>query len=350
MLSACDSLKGEMTATLRGRRAAGLRARVRVCFPVGVSRLHLWQRSCATMLAMPMNTETARALCDITSAFYRDNAVSFSSTRHSAWVGWERALDQAGFTMNKPPAHVLDVACGNMRFLDFLETRYPGCSFDYRAVDNCPALAGGVELGEAPGADDSAAMPKRASTVHFTGIDIAGALLEEGRRHALAAAFRGDPLADLAVCFGFFHHVPTMPAREELLRALVSGVRPGGAIIVSLWQFANNPDLARRARETDARARVELGLPQLDSGDYLLGWQNKPGAYRYCHSFTRQEADALVASVEGEAEPVARFEADGRTGNLNAYLVLRRASLPARNDPEPTGRVAGARLHAYKGS
>ena len=211
-------------------------------------------------------------------------------------------------------------------------------------MDNCPALAEGAEHGEAPGADDSVAVSKRASTVRFTGIDIAGALLEEGRRHALAAVFRGDPLADLAVCFGFFHHVPTMPAREELLRALVSGVRPGGAIIVSLWQFANSPDLARRARETDARARAELGLPQLDAGDYLLGWQNKPGAYRYCHSFTRQEADALVASVEGEAEPVARFEADGRTGNLNAYLVLRRASLPARNDPEPTGEAAGARF------
>lgn len=297
-----------------------------------------------------MNTETARALCDITSAFYRDNAASFSSTRHSAWAGWERALDQAGFTMNKPPAQVLDVACGNMRFLDFLEKRYPECSFDYRAVDNCSALAGGAEHGEAPGADDSAAASKRASTVHFAGIDIAGALLGKGQQHTLAAALRGDPLADLAVCFGFFHHVPTMPAREDLLRALVGSVRPGGTVVVSLWQFANSPDLARRARETNARARAELGLSQLDAGDYLLGWQNKPGAYRYCHSFTRQEADALVASVEGKAEPVARFEADGRTGNLNAYLVLRRVFLPARNDPEPTGKAAGARLHAYKGS
>ncbi len=372
------------------------------------------------MLAMPMNTETAHALCDITSAFYRDNAASFSSTRHGAWAGWERALDQAGFTPDMPPSRVLDVACGNMRFLDFLEKRYPGIPFDYRAVDNCPALAEGgapadarlgsslasallpsnasgesasatdaggcaprratgepasssatrstqgskcasraadeptcaegAERGEALCVDSSTAAPKNASTVRFTALDIAGALFGEDSQAALAAAFRNGSLADLAVCFGFFHHVPTTAARETLLRALVRGVRPGGGVVVSLWQFANSPDLVQRARETDARARAELGLPQLDAGDYLIGWQNKPGAYRYCHSFTEQEADALAASVEGEAETVARFEADGRTGNLNAYLVLRRVSLPVRNDLEPTGKAARVRLHAYKGS
>ena len=367
-----------------------------------------------------MNTETARALCDITSAFYRDNAASFSSTRHGAWAGWERALDQAGFTSDMPPSRVLDVACGNMRFLDFLKKRYPGNPFDYHAVDNCPALAEGgaladarlgsslasaslpsnasgesasvtdadgcaprratgepalssttqstqgpkcapraagelacaegAERGEALCVDSSTAAPKNASTVRFTALDIAGALFGEDPQAALGAALRNGSLADLAVCFGFFHHVPTTAARETLLRALVRGVRPGGIVVVSLWQFANSPELARRARETDARARAELGLPPLDEGDYLLGWQNKPGAYRYCHSFTRREADGLASSVAGEAELVARFEADGRTGNLNAYLVLRRASASVRNDLEPTGKAAGVRLHAYKGS
>ena len=326
-----------------------------------------------------MNTETARALCDITSAFYRDNAASFSSTRHGAWAGWERALDQAGFTCENPPARVLDVACGNMRFLGFLEKRHPGRSFDYRAVDNCSALARsgtpadarpsapvasgsrvpsgeagecalvgelasaasspsggnasdalglarGPERGKSPGASGRVDAPASASTVRFARVDIANALLGESLQAALAPALQGEPLADVAVCFGFFHHVPTARAREALMRALVRSVRPGGAVVVSLWQFANSPELARRARETDARARAELGLPQLDPGDYLLGWQNKPGAYRYCHSFTRQEADDLAACVAGEACEVARFEADGRTGNLNAYLVLRRTS------------------------
>ena len=257
-----------------------------------------------------MNTETARALCAITSAFYRDNAGSFSSTRHGAWAGWERALDQAGFTRENPPVRVLDVACGNMRFLDFLEKRYSGSSFDYRAVDNCEPLA------------------ESGSSVRFAGVDIVSALLGEDPQAALAAAFQGEPLADLAVCFGFFHHIPIMRARKALLRALVRSVRPGGVVVTSLWQFANSPELARRARETDALARTELGLPQLDEGDYLLGWQNKSGAYRYCHNFTRQEADDLASGVAGEAELIARFEADGRTGNLNAYLVLRRVQAP----------------------
>lgn len=271
-----------------------------------------------------MNTETARALCAITSAFYRDNAGSFSSTRHGAWAGWERALDQAGFTADTPPSRVLDVACGNMRFLSFLESRYPGSSFDYRAVDNCPALAGNG----ASDASNFASAPEGASTLRFTGVDITGALLGGNPQTALANAFQGEPPADLAVCFGFFHHVPTARAREELLRALVCSVRPGGVVVISLWQFANSPELARRARETDALARAELGLSQLDGGDYLLGWQNKPGAYRYCHNFTQEEADDLASGIAGEAELVVRFEADGRTGNLNAYLVLRRLQVP----------------------
>ena len=61
---------------------------------------------------------------------------------------------------------------------------------------------------------------------------------------------------------------------------------------------------------------------QFNEGDYLLGWRNTPGAYRYCHSFSDEETDSLVASVADKAKCVARFRADGRTGNLNEYLVL----------------------------
>lgn len=258
-----------------------------------------------------MNTETAHALCDITSAFYRAHAASFSSTRRGAWAGWENCLDAAGFPPGAPCARVLDVACGNMRFLHFLEERFPSVAFDYLAVDNCEPLAEGE------------ALPFR-SRVAFRPIDVAGALLSGELERELAVACAGAPERDASVCFGFFHHVPTVQAREALLRALVRSVRPGGAVAVSFWQFENSPDLARRARETTARACGELGIRDLDRGDYLVGWQNEPHAYRYCHSFASPEIDKLAASAQTEADVVSRFTADGRTGNLNAYLVLRR--------------------------
>ena len=93
---------------------------------------------------------------------------------------------------------------------------------------------------------------------------------------------------------------------------------------VSLWQFAKSPELAAKAIETTAKARTEYGLPMLDEGDYLLGWQNRPHAYRYCHTFSDEEVARLVCTVGDRAQLVSRFEADGRTGTLNSYLVFRR--------------------------
>lgn len=57
-------------------------------------------------------------------------------------------------------------------------------------------------------------------------------------------------------------------------------------------------------------------------GDFVLGWQNVPGAYRYCHSFSDIELDQLVVACGDAAEEVVRFTADGRTGEMNAYVVL----------------------------
>lgn len=299
-----------------------------------------------------MNTETARALCDITSAFYRENAASFSSTRHASWAGWSRCLDAMGLGRESSSAasdaacpdasasiaalhptddapapsapctpattaaartpaaraslRVLDVACGNGRFLRFLREALPDTGISYLAVDNCEPLV-------------SCGFEGSFGSVAFRRLDIAESLLTGAIDRDLPA-----PPADMAVCFGFFHHVPGASPREQLLRALVDRTRPGGYVAASFWQFAKSPELAKRARATTAAARDEHALPALDAGDYLLGWQNKPHAYRYCHSFSDGEVDKLARSVTDKAQLVARFEADGRTGAMNSYLVLRR--------------------------
>ncbi|WP_281624914.1 hypothetical protein [Senegalimassilia anaerobia] len=47
------------------------------------------------------------------------------------------------------------------------------------------------------------------------------------------------------------------------------------------------------------------------------------GLYRYCHHFDEPEIERLLAMVADSADLVSRFEADGKTGNLNEYVVLR---------------------------
>ena len=93
--------------------------------------------------------------------------------------------------------------------------------------------------------------------------------------------------------------------------------------VVSLWQFLNNKKLAEKAKATHRKAQQELELSALDAGDYLLGWKDIPGQYRYCHSFSETEIEQLVAAIADKATLLSRFESDGRGDNLNCYLVLK---------------------------
>ena len=257
-----------------------------------------------------MDEGLALRLCALTGEFYRANAESFSQTRQSPWQGWVRLLEVTGLAGGKGPLCVLDLACGNLRFERSLADALPGRMLSGYAVDNCDPL---VETGERNGAD-------ALSRIAFQSLDAIERLSAGCLRESLEAP---DASCDLAVSFGFMHHVPLERWRAELLRALIAKVRPGGFVAVSFWRFLNSDKLARKAQETTSRALDELGLPELLPNDYLLGWQDTQGLYRYCHHFDEQEIERLLAAVADSAELVSCFEADGKTGNLNEYVVLR---------------------------
>ena len=253
-----------------------------------------------------MDLQTARILDRETGRFYRLHADSFSSTRHAAWAGWDRAFaGAAGVPLASPEARVLDVACGNLRFERYLAQRFPACRARVRAFDNCRLLVGEPPAG-----------------VTFRDLGLFEALVDGTLSRHL-----GEGQSNVAVCFGYLHHVPGAGNRAELLRVLARALAPGGRLVVSFWQFLNSPELAERARASHARGLQALGGAGLDSGalepgDFLLGWQDSRDAFRYCHSFDGREVDRLVEAAGLDGRVVDRFEADGRTGNLNAYLVV----------------------------
>lgn len=253
----------------------------------------------------------ALRLCALTGEFYRANAESFSQTRQSPWQGWVRLLEvMDARAAERELLRVLDVACGNLRFERYLADALPGRMLSGWAVDNCEPL---VEAGER-----SEFGPL--SRIAFQNLDVIERLSGGRLRESLEAP---DASRDLAVSFGFMHHVPLECWRAELLRTLIAKVRPGGFVAVSFWRFLNSDKLARKAQETTIRARAELVIPELPPNDYLLGWQDTQGLYRYCHHFDELEIERLLAAVADSAELVSRFEADGKTGNLNEYIVLR---------------------------
>lgn len=316
-----------------------------------------------------MTCATVRALCQLNTEFYERNAASFSQTRAAPWEGWRRCMAACGFDDSDEAAlgqpenaqtadSVLDIACGNLRFEAFLANAYPHIDWSFFAVDNCEPLV-------ASGQEDIA------KKVHFTCEDIVSNLLEglpaaePANIPALAAA---TPF-DLVVSFGFLHHIPSFDLRRQFLLEALSQVKPGGYLVVSFWQFLNDP--AKRAKieqthvealalfasgaeaRTNDREALDRGVGSsssdnpnpsclkppaffagsLEPNDCFLGWKNEPGNYRYCHHFSNEEIDRIIAALAPHATVVESFSADGKPGNLNRYVVFKREELPI--DPIP---------------
>lgn len=299
-----------------------------------------------------MDTKFAQMLCQLNNDFYRDQAVSFSDTRHAKWPGWERCLKAVSSVfLDQSNSVVLDVACGNLRFEKFLASQLLERHIQVWALDSCdellPQTCAGT-LVEKVNADTLSSKEKTHKTEKTDAVDVAGAPEKAGATDAAGAHLQinylhcdvmeaigsskaftyGVPQADISVSFGFMHHVPLPEWRVQLLNSLIEATKPGGFVCFSFWEFLADEGLAAKAYKTHERALAELGpiwgfsSADFNDGDFLLGWRNTPGAYRYCHSFSASEVDALIATVSHRAECVARFRADGRTETLNEYIVL----------------------------
>lgn len=268
---------------------------------------------------------------------------------------------------------VLDVGCGNLRFEEYLAQAVPHVRIVAVALDNCddlvPDLCAGTHVekrsGSAVGsgtrascnntafcvddshrwrageeatqtacseslyplnskdlpADDSALEPQDvgALQVQFLHCDIAAMLDAESVLPVSGEKF------DLAVAFGVFHHLPLPVWRTALVHQLIGATRSGGYVCLSLWRFLDDAGLAMKAQHTHEQGISDLGFDAdfFADGDRLLGWRGTPGVYRYCHSFSDSEINELVVHLEKTVDLVKRFKADGRTGLLNEYLVLR---------------------------
>ena len=74
------------------------------------------------------------------------------------------------------------------------------------------------------------------------------------------------------------------------------------------------------------KLNADVSKIELDAGDYLLGFSDCKGIYRYCHTFSNEEIDCILNSAQKIVPfvQVTRFSADGKTGNLNEYAILRK--------------------------
>lgn len=260
-----------------------------------------------------MDAQTANILVQATNDFYKAQFESFSQTRQKPWDGWDKLLPYVkeaarSISEAKKTFNVLDIGCGNMRFEEYLSHELPGSRIAAYAFDSCSNLA---DLG-----DDSL-------KEHFQKLDIMEELQNGTLMKTLAAAC---PECDLSVAFGFMHHIPLREWRSELMSALVHMTEPEGYICVSFWQPSKSVKLLAKLNDVTPRGCEALGIKlSPESGDYLLDWQEDESVFRYVHDFNDKEIDAITSEAcKTGATLVKKYSADGKTGNLNCYVILKR--------------------------
>jgi tRNA (uracil-5-)-methyltransferase TRM9 len=233
-----------------------------------------------------MDDETIHRLNQINQDFYRITANSFDQSRQHAWPGWEALLEYL-----KPPLNVLDVGCGNGRFGLFL-VEYLGTDIRYHGIDNSPRLL------ERANQALTAVLPN----LRLEERDIVENPPDEGQY-------------DLVALFGVLHHIPGFERRQALMRVLAEQVAPGGLLAFACWRFYEYERFRRRIIPWSPGLQVE-------PNDFLLDWQRGEPAVRYCHYVDDAEHAALVAGT-GLTE-ITTYRADGDTGDVNRYSILRR--------------------------
>lgn len=237
-----------------------------------------------------MKPEVYAALLDVNRAFYTRFAGDFARTRQSWPPGYDAILPYLAGAAN-----VLDLGCGNGRFLAYLAAQewrgqYVGLDGSAGLLAEAQQMAAGLE----------------GVTAHFALAD----LLTPGWQ---AAA--GDP-ADAIVCLAVLHHIPTAASRRRILADAATLLAPGGRLIVSTWQFMTSARLRRRVLPWET---VGLSADDVEAGDYLVAWGEGAAGHRYCAFIDEAELHGLAEDAGLRA--VASCRADGHEGNLNLYGV-----------------------------
>ncbi len=231
-----------------------------------------------------MDDTTIKRLNAINRRFYQITAENFDQSRSKPWPGWFQLLD-----LLSPPLTVLDVACGNGRFGKFLCEQI-GPNLTYYGIDSNKDLL------------TSAKAALAGCQAYFEQQDVLESPPEVGEH-------------DLVVLFGMLHHIPGAENRRTFLAKLSQRVTPGGLLVFSAWRFLDYERFRRRLVPWPDDFNVELG-------DCLLDWQRGPRALRYCHYVSDDEHAHLVKAT-GLTE-IRTFRADGESGDMNRYSVLRR--------------------------
>ena len=258
-----------------------------------------------------MKQKTIQQLNQLNRHFYQNIAADFAASRNYSWQGWEKLIK----FLPQKKLEVLDIACGNARWADFLSEKEVTCA--YLGLDNSAELLNFAK--------------KDLKLINFD--LIANYLENETINWPVKNKF------DLVVAFGLSHHLPSQKLRQDFIRSLAALVKPDGLIVLSNWQFAReerfkknilNIEKIKKNKKINIFQRFKLKklLKNLEKDDYLLDWRRwqknkaRPAVYRYCHFLSEKEMKELIKN--SSLKLLDSFFADGKSRSLNQYFLLKK--------------------------
>jgi len=233
-----------------------------------------------------MDNKTIKVLNNINKEFYLKTQVYFNRTRQFYWDGWKKLLPY----LQDPSLKVLDVGCGNGRFGKFLQEKIE--EVNYVGLDSNQYLLNKAK--------------KTVKQGKLINQDILGKWPIKGK-------------FDLIVFFGVLHHIPSKDRRLKLLRKTKNYLKPGGLLVFSNWHFKK---FKRFNSYVISWKKAGLSKSQVERNDYILDWKKGVTAYRYVHLVDDQEIKWLVSKLEMKL--VKTFTADGKQGQGNKYIILKK--------------------------
>jgi SAM-dependent methyltransferase len=120
---------------------------------------------------------------------------------------------------------------------------------------------------------------------------------------------------DYVFCIAVLHHLPGANLRLQALRQLRNKVKPGGKIILTVWNMWPQ-EKYRKMLWKFALLKI-IGRYKADFGDVLFDWRapNSQMSKRYYHAFTSKEVEKLAKKAAFKVEKIFK-------DNFNYYLVL----------------------------
>lgn len=261
-----------------------------------------------------MKNNTKLKLNDINSQFYQKYGEYFSDSRQYFWDGWKHTSffsEIENLFTHKDKINVLDVGCGNGRFFEFLNGKFEN-KFDYIGIDSSEILL------------NIAKEKFETQNSKFKFFDI----LNESNW-----TDKFNNLFDLIVCFGVVHHIPSVENLGQILKEMKNLTTDDGLITLSVWQFFNDEKLRSKILDKNDpflhRFLQKFNLSTLDLGEngFIMDFkrsnqEDEVRGFRFCRKYTQEEILFTIKKIE--LKMIESYNADGKSGDLNKYFLLKK--------------------------